>query len=220
VLECPLDSSLSRQVKVYSGLSRQVKVYSGGMRRRLDLAASFLVPADLYFLDEPTAGLDPASRSQVWDIIRSIVASGATVLLTTQYLDEADALADRIAVIDNGTVIAEGTTSELKATVGSGSLRLRVAEPTRRTEAGRMLTESLGVAVQAGPDPAALTATIPAGPSGSAAAEQVASAIAELARAGIGVSELALGQPSLDEVFLTLTGHRSLSNRTTREMTS
>ncbi len=200
--------------------SRQVKVYSGGMRRRLDLAASFLVPMDLYFLDEPTTGLDPASRSQVWDIIRSIVASGATVLLTTQYLDEADALADRIAVIDNGTIIAEGTTSELKATVGSGSLRLRVADPTRRTEAGRMLTESLGVAVQAGPDPAALTATIPAGPSGSAAAEQVASAIAELARAGIGVSELALGQPSLDEVFLTLTGHRSLSNQTTREMTS
>ncbi|HXL16351.1 MAG TPA: daunorubicin/doxorubicin resistance ABC transporter ATP-binding protein DrrA, partial [Streptosporangiaceae bacterium] len=170
--------------------------------------------------DEPTTGLDPASRSQVWDIIRSIVAGGATVLLTTQYLDEADALADRIAVIDNGTIIAEGTTSELKATAGSGSLRLRVAEPMRRTDAGRMLTESLGVAVRAGADPAALAATIPADPSGSAAAEQVASAITELARAGIGVSEIALGQPSLDEVFLTLTGHRSLSNQTTQEVTS
>src|SRR5258708_1248215 len=155
----------------------------------------------------PTGGPEPAGRAEVWDIMRSSVASGATVLLTTQYLDEADALADRIAVIDNGTIIAEGTTSELKATVGSGSLRLRVADPTRRTEAGRMLTESLGVAVQAGPDPAALTATIPAGPSGSAAAEQVASALAEPARAGIGGSELALRQPSLQQGFLTLTRH-------------
>jgi daunorubicin/doxorubicin transport system ATP-binding protein len=200
--------------------SRQVKAYSGGMRRRLDLAASFLVPADLYFLDEPTTGLDPASRSQVWDIIRAIVAGGGTVLLTTQYLDEADALVDRIAVIDNGRIIAEGATSELKAGAGSGSLRLRVAEPARRTDAARMLTERLGVAVQAGADPAALTATIPACASGSAPAERVATAITELARAGIGVSELALGQPSLDEVFLTLTGHRSLSNQTTQEVTS
>jgi daunorubicin/doxorubicin transport system ATP-binding protein len=200
--------------------SRQVKAYSGGMRRRLDLAASFLVPADLYFLDEPTTGLDPASRSQVWDIIRSIVAGGATVLLTTQYLDEADALADRIAVIDNGRIIAEGTTGELKATAGSGSLGLRVAEPARRTDAGRMLTECLGVTVQAGADPTALTATVPACASGSAPAEQVAMAITELARAGIGVTELAVGQPSLDEVFLTLTGHRRPSNQTTQEVAS
>ena len=135
------------------------------------------------------------------------------------FRSEADALADRVAVIDSGAIIAEGTTSELKATAGSGSLSLRV-EPARRTDAGRLLTESLGVVVEAGADPTALTATIPVGASGSAAAERVASAITKLARAGIGISELALGQPSLDEVFLTLTGHRSLGNQTTQEVTS
>ena len=190
------------------------------MRRRLDLAASILVRADLYFLDEPTTGLDPASRAQVWDIIRSIVADGATVLLTTQYLDEADELADRIAVIDEGTIIAEGTTSELKASVGSGTLRLRLAEPRRRAEAGRLLTQVLGITFQPGADPAALTARIPAAHSGSAAAERIVSAISELARAGIAVGEFALGQPSLDEVFLTLTGHHRPRNQAPQEMTS
>jgi ABC-2 type transport system ATP-binding protein len=101
---------------------RQVKAYSGGMRRRLDLAASFLVPADLYFLDEPTTGLDPAGRAQVWQIVRAAAESGATVLLTTQYLEEADRLADRVAVIDHGTLIAEGTPAALKADAGKGTL--------------------------------------------------------------------------------------------------
>jgi ABC-2 type transport system ATP-binding protein len=101
---------------------RQVKAYSGGMRRRLDLAASFLVPADLYFLDEPTTGLDPAARAQVWQIVRAAAESGATVLLTTQYLEEADRLADRVAVIDHGTLIAEGTPAALKAEAGKGTL--------------------------------------------------------------------------------------------------
>ncbi len=129
--------------------ARQVKAFSGGMRRRLDLAASIIVRADLFFLDEPTTGLDPASRAQVWEIIRSIVADGATVLLTTQYLDEADELADRIAVINHGTVIAEGT-GELKASAGSGTLRIRLADPAQRPDAGRLLTRFLDVAVQAG----------------------------------------------------------------------
>jgi ABC-2 type transport system ATP-binding protein len=101
---------------------KQVKAYSGGMRRRLDLAASFLVPADLYFLDEPTTGLDPAARAQVWQVVRSAAESGSTVLLTTQYLEEADRLADRVAVIDHGTVVAEGTPAALKADTGKGTL--------------------------------------------------------------------------------------------------
>jgi ABC-2 type transport system ATP-binding protein len=101
---------------------KQVKTYSGGMRRRLDLAASFLVPAELYFLDEPTTGLDPAARAEVWRIVRSAAVSGSTVLLTTQYLEEADRLADRVAVINRGTVVAEGTPAALKADTGMGTL--------------------------------------------------------------------------------------------------
>ena len=101
---------------------KQVKTYSGGMRRRLDLAASFLVPAELYFLDEPTTGLDPAARAQVWQVVRAAAESGSTVLLTTQYLEEADRVADRVAVIDHGTVIAEGTPAALKADTGRGTL--------------------------------------------------------------------------------------------------
>src|ERR671910_924506 len=111
---------------------RQVKKYSGGMQRRLDIAASLVVTPDLMFLDEPTAGLDPRSRNQVWDIVRALVAGGTTVLLTTQYLDEADQLADRIAVIDRGKVIAEGTPGQLKASVGSGALHVRLGHPEQR----------------------------------------------------------------------------------------
>src|ERR687889_1884456 len=120
---------------------RQVKKYSGGMRRRLDIAASIVVTPDLMFLDEPTAGLDPRSRNQVWDIVRALVAGGTTVLLTTQYLDEADQLADGIAVIDHGKVIAEGTPGQLKASVGSGALHVRLLDPQQRAEAERVLAQ-------------------------------------------------------------------------------
>jgi ABC-2 type transport system ATP-binding protein len=113
---------------------RQVKAYSGGMRRRLDLAASFLVPADLYFLDEPTTGLDPAARAEVWQIVRAAAESGSTVLLTTQYLEEADRLADRVAVIDHGTVVAEGTPAALKAGTGKGTLDEVFLALTQNTE--------------------------------------------------------------------------------------
>src|SRR5215203_4503504 len=114
---------------------RQVKKYSGGMRRRIDIAASLVVTPQLMFLDEPTTGLDPRSRNQVWDIVRGLKAQGTTVLLCTQYLDEADQLADRIAVIDRGSVIAEGTPAQLKASAGQGALHVRLLDPEDREEA-------------------------------------------------------------------------------------
>ena len=179
---------------------RQVKKYSGGTRRRLDIAASIVVTPDLMFLDEPTAGLDPRSRNQVWDIVRALIAGGTTVLLTTQYLDEADQLADRIAVIDRGKVIAEGTPSELKASVGSGALHIRLRDPEDRPDAERVLSRALGVPVHLESDAAALSARV-------SDPERVAHALAELSRSGISLIDFALGQPSLDEVFLALTGH-------------
>ncbi|MEW2451350.1 ATP-binding cassette domain-containing protein [Streptomyces parvulus] len=186
--------------------AKQVKHYSGGMRRRIDIAASILNTPDLLFLDEPTTGLDPRSRNQVWDIVRAVVAQGTTVLLTTQYLDEADQLASRIAVIDKGKVIAEGTKGELKASVGAGSVHLRLRDAEERPEAERLLRNLLVAEVQPDPDPVALSARL-AVASGGTAADQAAKALGELARAGITVDSFSLGQPSLDEVFLALTGH-------------
>ncbi|WP_395758981.1 ATP-binding cassette domain-containing protein [Streptomyces althioticus] len=185
---------------------KQVKHYSGGMRRRIDIAASILNTPDLLFLDEPTTGLDPRSRNQVWDIVRAVVAQGTTVLLTTQYLDEADQLASRIAVIDKGRVIAEGTKGELKASVGAGTVHLRLRDPERRADAARLLRDLLLAEVQLEPDPVALTARLNAATSDSAA-DQAARALTELSRAGVTVDNFSLGQPSLDEVFLALTGH-------------
>jgi ABC-2 type transport system ATP-binding protein len=176
-----------------------VRDYSGGMRRRLDIAASIVVTPDLLFLDEPTTGLDPRSRNQVWDIVRVLVSEGATVLLTTQYLDEADQLAERLAIIDHGRVIAEGTRGELKESVGAGSLHVRVRETAQRDDARRVLAESLGADVLVESDPAALSAS-------DVDADRAAVALSALAAARIPVAEFALGQPSLDEVFLALTG--------------
>ncbi|WP_293780818.1 ATP-binding cassette domain-containing protein [uncultured Aeromicrobium sp.] len=190
---------------------RQVKNYSGGMRRRLDIAASLLSVPKLLFLDEPTTGLDPRSRNQVCEIIRAIVDQGTTVLLTTQYLDEADQLASRIAVIDEGRVIAEGTKGELKASIGGGSVHVRLRDPGRREEAAALLSETLGADVQRDADPVALTARLrKAQVTGDDAVTEVAAhqagvALGELARAGIIVDSFSLGQPSLDEVFLALT---------------
>ena len=179
--------------------SRLVKKYSGGMRRRLDIAASIVVTPELMFLDEPTTGLDPRSRNQVWDIIRALVEEGTTILLCTQYLDEADQLAQGIAVIDHGKVIAEGTPGQLKASVGSGSLHVRLLDPRQRPEAERLLAGELGAAhLEA--DPSALS-------SPCADADRAARAVAELTRSGVKVAHFSLGQPTLDEVFLALTGH-------------
>jgi len=177
-----------------------VKNYSGGMRRRLDIAASIVVTPELMFLDEPTTGLDPRSRNQVWDIIRALVGQGTTVLLCTQYLDEADQLAKRIAVIDHGRVIAEGTPGQLKTSVGQGALHVRLLDPEQRDEAARLLSRMLDAEAHREPDPAALSVAAPS-------AERASEAVAELASAEIGLASFALAQPSLDEVFLALTGH-------------
>jgi ABC-2 type transport system ATP-binding protein len=179
--------------------TKLVKNYSGGMRRRLDIAASIVVTPRLMFLDEPTTGLDPRSRNQVWDIIRMLVAEGTTILLCTQYLEEADQLAEGIAVIDHGKVIAEGTPGQLKASVGAGALHVRLLDPAQRPEAERLLASDLGD-VFLEPDPAALSVQC-------AEADRGAEAIAGLTRAGVRVADFSLGQPSLDEVFLALTGH-------------
>jgi ABC-2 type transport system ATP-binding protein len=186
---------------------RNVKNYSGGMRRRIDIAASILKTPDVLFLDEPTTGLDPRSRNQVWDIIRIIVGQGTTVLLTTQYLDEADQLASRIAVIDRGKVIAEGTPGELKASVGAGSIHVRLRDAGQRQEALSLLTSVLGAGITLDADPVSLTAQLSGDDSDRVAAEQASRALAELAAAGITVDNFALGQPTLDEVFLALTDH-------------
>ncbi|GAA4194751.1 ATP-binding cassette domain-containing protein [Microbispora amethystogenes] len=184
---------------------RQVKTYSGGMRRRLDIAASILDTPDLLFLDEPTTGLDPRSRNQVWDIVRIVVAHGTTVLLTTQYLDEADRLAGRIAVVDHGRVIAEGTPGELKSSVGAGMVHVRLRDPAQRPAAERVLAAELGTDVHLDADPVALTARV-AARDADAGAERASRALGALAAAGIVVDDFSLGQPSLDEVFLALTG--------------
>ena len=177
---------------------RQVRTYSGGMRRRLDLAASIVATPDLIFLDEPTAGLDPRSRNHVWEIVRALVARGTTVLLTTQYLEEADHLADRVAVIDHGRVIREGTPAALKASIGTGVLHVRLRAADHRHDADRLLSAALAVAVHRAPDPAVLSARV-------SDPDLAARALAELTRAGIPLADFAVGRPSLDEVFLALT---------------
>ncbi|KPL31263.1 ATP-binding cassette domain-containing protein [Streptomyces anulatus] len=191
--------------------AKQVKNYSGGMRRRIDIAASILNTPDVLFLDEPTTGLDPRSRNQVWDIVRAVVAHGTTVLLTTQYLDEADQLASRIAVIDHGKVIAEGTKGELKASVGAGTVHLRLRDAGQRAEAQQVLALALNAEVQLDADPVALTARVDGQSTEQGAAEQAGRALAELARCGITVDNFSLGQPSLDEVFLALTDKKGVA---------
>ena len=179
---------------------RQVKTFSGGMHRRIDLAASMVISPRVLFLDEPTTGLDPRSRNQVWDIIQVLVDHGTTVLLTTQYLEEADQLADRIAVIDHGKVIAEGTAPELKASVGSSSVHVRLVQAAQRPLAQDVMARVLRVPIALPTDASALSARI-------GAARDAATLLPELLDAGVDVAEVSLGQPSLDEVFLALTGH-------------
>jgi ABC-2 type transport system ATP-binding protein len=178
---------------------RQVRTYSGGMRRRIDIAASLVTRPELLFLDEPTTGLDPRSRNQVWDLVRQIAADGTTVLLTTQYLEEADRLAERMAVIDHGRVIAEGTSNELKASIGGSALRFQLANLEQRAEAQALVTGLLGDGVLPNTDPSAISVKV----NDASAAADVLSA---LSGAKIVLTDFTLGTPSLDDVFFTLTG--------------
>ncbi|HEU4681415.1 MAG TPA: ATP-binding cassette domain-containing protein [Gemmatimonadales bacterium] len=178
---------------------RQVQTFSGGMRRRIDIAASLVAIPEILFLDEPTTGLDPRSRNQVWDLVRRIAAEGTTVLLTTQNLDEADRLAERLAVIDHGRVIAEGTSRELKASVGASALHLRLGSADQRSRAQELIARVLGDGVLAGSDPTAVAARL-ANPS------QAAAVLAVLTHDSIEVAEFSVGNPTLDEVFFALTG--------------
>ena len=180
---------------------RRAGTYSGGMRRRLDLAASLVGRPDVIFLDEPTTGLDPAKREDVWNIIRRLVTDGVTVLLTTQYLEEADALADAISVIDHGKVIAHGTAAELKRVVGGQTVLVRPAEAARLGEAAAILA---AVAGRPAESPGRDVATVPV--DGDAAFTDI---VRRLDAAGIAVTELSLRLPSLDEAFFTLTGHHT-----------
>ena len=204
--------SRARQLLVDFGLDdaadRAVKTYSGGMRRRLDLAASLVGEPQVLFLDEPTTGLDPASRNDVYEIVRRLVRDGVTVLLTTQYLDEADQLADEIAVVDRGTVIATGTPAELKARTGGLTLTVR---PAHAVDLATVVSTVAELAIAA-PDVRAGVVTAPV-----ADPAVLPTVVRRLDDAGVLVGELTLRRASLDEVFLSLTGHRAEPTTTETE---
>lgn len=178
---------------------RPLKNFSGGMRRRLDLAASLIAQPPLIFLDEPTTGLDPRTRNQMWETIRKLVKGGSTVLLTTQYLQEADELADRVAVIDHGKVVAEGTVNELKGSIGTSSLHLSIQNEQNMQEARLIVERVLNVQSAVSAEGGKITAPM-------ADADKVTDLLMTLKTAGIPLAELSVQKPTLDEVFLAITG--------------
>jgi len=193
---------LLERFELTDAANRQAKTYSGGMRRRLDLGASLVGRPPILFLDEPTTGLDPSGRLGLWEIIRGLVREGTTLLLTTQYLEEADRLADNIAVIDHGLVIAEGTADQLKTQVGGDVLEFRVPDPAHFQRTAPLL-EGVGRG-DAHFDDATHHVAVPVGGDGT---DTLVAAVRRLDNEGIKIADLALRRPTLDDVFLALTGH-------------
>jgi ABC-2 type transport system ATP-binding protein len=196
-------AELLERFELVDAADRVVKGYSGGMRRRLDLAASLVAQPPVLFLDEPTTGLDPASRARMWEVIRELVSDGCTLLLTTQYLDEADTLADRIVVIDHGTVIAEGTSSELKTAIGGEQLEVTLTAPAER--AARALEPLVTGRVHVSADGRRLRAPV------RTARGLATEVVRALDLAGVAVDDIEVHHPSLDDVFFALTGRPTSS---------
>src|SRR6185369_12030357 len=203
-------SELLERFELVEAADRTAKTYSGGMRRRLDLASSLLTQPRVLFLDEPTTGLDPRSRNEIWEIVRDLRREGTTILLTTQYLEEADQLADEIAVIDRGRVIAHGTGNELKDRVGGQILEVELTDVRQRDQAEAALT-SVGCGTPE-EDGRPNRLTLPAPRESLVLVEEAAAA---LRHAGIGVSDMGLRRPTLDDVFLQLTGQPPSENGAT-----
>ncbi|MDT3438048.1 MULTISPECIES: ATP-binding cassette domain-containing protein [unclassified Pseudofrankia] len=193
-------AQLLEQFGLTDAADKRIAQFSGGMRRRLDLAASLITRPPLIFLDEPTTGLDPRTRGQMWETIRDLVASGCTVLLTTQYLDEADQLAGRIAVIDRGRKVAEGTPDELKTSVGNLTLQLRLAPGADFSLAADVVRRQLGEEPVLTPESGQLNVALET-------ADRVADVLIGLRQAGVHIASVGVDKPTLDEVFLALTGH-------------
>jgi ABC-2 type transport system ATP-binding protein len=194
-------AQLLEQFDLVDAANRVVKTYSGGMRRRLDLASAIIGGPRLLFMDEPTTGLDPRSRLGMWDVIRSLVREGTTVLLTTQYLEEADELADQIAVVDHGRIIARGTADELKAQVGGERIEVVIHDRARLDEVSVILA-NIGVGA-ASVDEHTRRVTVPS----TGGARRIAEVVRDLDEVGVVIDDVAVRRPTLDDVFLALTGH-------------
>src|SRR3954464_8508318 len=194
-------AGLLEQFDLTEAASKPISAFSGGMRRRLDLAASLITRPPLIFLDEPTTGLDPRTRGQMWDTIRDLVANGCTVLLTTQYLDEADQLADRIAVIDRGVKVAEGTSDELKSSVGRSTLTLSLVHPAQIPAAAEVAHRVVG-GDQPAVFPEARRLSVPLD-----RGDQAVDVLVAMREHGFDIESVNVSKPSLDEVFFVLTGH-------------